>query len=105
MDSKYLAKSNEWLIVVDRDLDLYNVPALRKLFMDCIEEKEANFVLDCSQMNFIDSTGLGELASLMKTIRGYKGTITIHGLKNHINKIFTLTGLNTIFNIEGDEDE
>ncbi len=105
MKRKYQADSNTWFVDVDNDLDLYNVPELRQLFMNCIEEKEADFLLDCTQMNFIDSTGLGELASIMKSVREYNGTITIRGLKKHIMKIFTLTGLNTIFNIEGDENE
>ena len=105
MYSKYLKENDTWLIIVDKDLDLYNVPALRKILMECIEKKKTNFILDCSQMNFIDSTGLGELASTMKKVKSYNGTITIRGLKSHINKIFALTGLKTVFIIEGDEYE
>ena len=105
MDSKYIEKNNVWLIDIDKDLDLYNVPVLREIFTKCIEKNKSDFILDCSQMNFIDSTGLGELASTMKKVKNYGGTITIKGLKNHIKKIFILTGLNTIFDIEGNENE
>ncbi len=105
MDSKYIEEINAWLITIDTDLDLYNIPDLRKIFKECIKSKKANFILDCTNMNFIDSTGLGELASTMKTVNEYGGTITIRGLRSHICRIFKLTGLTTILDIEGEYDE
>ncbi len=105
METKYLADKDVWFVTIDNDLDLYSVPELRKVISECISQKEADFVLDCSEMGFIDSTGLGELASLMKNVKKYYGTITIKGLKKHIKKVFMITGLSTIFNIEGEDDE
>ncbi len=105
MHGEYIKNNNTWQIIIDKDLDSYNIPELHKTIMKCIKEKKIDIVLECSRMSFIDSTGLGALANLMKIVKEYKGTITIRGLKKHIKKIFKLTGLNTIFNIEGDEDE
>ncbi len=105
MEAKYLQEQDVWFVTIDKDLDLYTVPELRKKVAKCIQEKEIDFVFDCSQMDFIDSTGLGELASLMKNVKKYYGTITINGLKSHIKKVFFITGLNTIFNITGDANE
>ena len=105
MDIKYLEDGGVWLINIDCDLDLYTVPELRRNITECIAQKETDFIMDCSQMGFIDSTGLGELASLMKNVKKYNGTITIKGLKAHIKKVFLITGLNTIFNIDGDSND
>jgi len=105
LDIKYLEDKGVWYINIDNDLDLYTVPELRKNVAECIVQKEIDFILDCSQMGFIDSTGLGELASLMKNVKKYSGSITIKGLKPHIKKVFFITGLNTIFNIDGETDE
>jgi anti-sigma B factor antagonist len=102
---EYLDAKNVWLVTVDDDLDLYTVPDLRKTVNECMSKKETDFIFDCSDMGFIDSTGLGELASLMKTVNIYEGSITIKGLKSHIKKVFFITGLNTIFNIDGEADE
>jgi anti-sigma B factor antagonist len=97
-----MQEQDVWQVSIDKDLDLYTVPELRRKITDCIAEKEADFIFDCSQMDFIDSTGLGELASLMKKVKRYYGAITINGLKPHIKKVFFITGLNTIFNIDGE---
>ncbi len=105
METKYLQEQDVWFVLIDKDLDLYTVPELRKKVTECIVEKETDFVFDCAQMDFIDSTGLGELASLMKKVKKYYGTITINGLKSHIKKVFFITGLNTIFNIDGETNE
>ena len=69
METKYLNEEDIWFVKIDNDLDLYTVPELRKVVTECIKEKETDFILECSQMGFIDSTGLGELASLMKTVK------------------------------------
>lgn len=105
MERKYNSNDNTWEVIINKDLDLYNVPELRKCLTQCIEERQINIEIDCSNMSFIDSTGLGELASIMKTVKSYGGSITITGLKQHIKKIFLLTGLDTIFIIKGDNNE
>lgn len=102
MEINYLEDRDTWLIKIDNDLDLYTVPELRKAVTECVAQKETDFVFDCTEMGFIDSTGLGELASLMKNVKKYYGTISIKGLKPHIKKVFLITGLNTIFNIDGE---
>ena len=104
MEIKYLDEKDTWIIKINNDLDLYTVPELRKAVTECIAQKETDFVLDCSEMGFIDSTGLGELAGLMKSVKKYYGTISITGLKPHIKKVFLITGLNTIFNIDGEDN-
>ena len=105
METTYLDDKGVWLVEIDGDLDLYSVPELRKVVNDCVSERKSDFLFDCSQMSFIDSTGLGELASLMKNVKSYEGTITIKGIKPHIKKVFLITGLNTIFNIDGEANE
>ena len=105
MNSTYLSEQNVWRIQIDNDLDLYNIPELEKLMNDCIAQKKIDFLLDCTNMSFIDSTGLGVLASFMKNVKEYDGKIKIIGLKAHIKKIFVITGLHTIFDIEGIDDE
>jgi anti-sigma B factor antagonist len=105
LERKYNEDNNTWEVTINKDLDLYNVPELHKCLMQCIEEKKINIVINCKNMSFIDSTGLGELASIAKTVKGYDGIITITGLKQHIKKIFLLTGLDTIFIIKGDKND
>ncbi|MBN2878551.1 MAG: STAS domain-containing protein [Clostridia bacterium] len=99
MNKSFDSAKNLWVINIDSDMDLYSVPKLKELMLGCINEQKANFKLDCTNMDYIDSTGLGVLVSINKHIKVYDGVVTIVGLKEHIKKIFTITGLDTVFNI------
>lgn len=100
MKTTYDAQKNCWIIDIAMDMDLYNVPKLKEIMLECLEEKQASFVLDCHEMSYMDSTGLGVLASMMNRVHPFGGTITIRGLRPHIKRIFSITGLDTKFVIE-----
>jgi len=97
MKAEFNDDSQSWVVTIDMDMDLYNVPQLREIMLDCIGKKQAGIELDCHSMGYIDSTGLGVLVSTLNKVRAYDGNITITGLKPHIRKIFTITGLDGIF--------
>lgn len=101
MKAEFSDAAGRWVITIDMDMDLYNVPQLRELMLGCIAERQAGIQLDCRDMGYIDSTGLGVLVSTLNKVRAYDGEITITGLKPHIRKIFTITGLDGIFTMEG----
>lgn len=43
----------------------------------CIEEGPANVILDLSQIDFVDSSGLGALVQLVKKVQGAEGKLQI----------------------------
>lgn len=59
-------------------------------------------VIDLSAATYIDSTVLGCLCSLHKqmVLNGHAGTITIFGATGNVKRIFELTGLSKVFEIE-----
>ncbi|MDD3242970.1 MAG: STAS domain-containing protein [Eubacteriales bacterium] len=89
-----------WKVVIDKDIDVYNVSELKEAILACVEEKQAGVLLDASAMEYIDSTGLGALVSALNKVRQYGGSITICGLKPHIKRLFTITGLDGVFTLE-----
>lgn len=103
MQKSYDEVLDLWNITVDVDLDLNNVPKLKGMMLECIEEKQADIVLDCTDMPYIDSTGLGVLVSVNKHVKEYDGNILITGLKPHIQRIFKITGLDAVFHIDTQE--
>ena len=64
-------------------------------------------IIDCKELKYIDSTGLGVLIGVLKRIKDNNGNdsgnITITNLKPYIEKIFKITGLDKIFLIEVQE--
>ena len=84
-------------IALHGDIDLYNVNELKEQLQNCQAE---NILIDASDLQYIDSTGLGVLVSSRNKLKEKNGTIKIVGLKPHIYKIFALTSLDKIFEIE-----
>ena len=84
-------------IILHGDIDLYNVNELKDQLQNCHSE---NILIDANDLQYIDSTGLGVLVSSLNKLREKNGSIKIVGLKPHIYKIFALTSLDKIFEIE-----
>lgn len=55
-------------------LDAFSEPAFRKNIGKLIEEGPKNVILDLSQIDFIDSSGLGALVQLAKQAQSAGGT-------------------------------
>ena len=58
------------------------------------------FRIDCRDLSYIDSTGLGVFASILKRTKEQGSEIVLVGLKNNIRKLFNITGLDKLFVIE-----
>lgn len=86
-------------VKVDGDLDVNTVRELKTVLEENLTG-EPNIVLDCEKLNYIDSTGLGVLVSVLKKVQKYGGAIKIINLKSYLAKIFDVTGLTKIFEIE-----
>lgn len=60
-----------------------------------------NITVNCENLSYIDSTGLGAFISIYKNIKEKGEKLVITGLKPHIKKIFLITDLDKVFKIEG----
>ncbi|ACK66435.1 anti-sigma-factor antagonist [Rippkaea orientalis PCC 8801] len=58
-------------------LDAFSEPTLRKVIGEHIDEGPADVILVLSQIDFIDSSGLGALVQLVKKAQGCGGSLQI----------------------------
>lgn len=100
IEQKFNDSSNAWEIKLNGEIDIYNAPDLKESLTELIEERQGDIIIDCEDLKYIDSTGLGVLISILKKVKGYDGVIKIVNLKPYINKIFNITGLDKIFILE-----
>lgn len=103
LDANYDENNNRWDVNLYGEVDIYNADSLKNELQSLIVEKSADIVLDCTNLKYIDSTGLGVLVNALKKVEETKNSIRIINLKPYIAKIFTLTGLDKIFVIEVNE--
>lgn len=79
-------------------LDALAAVDLKEEISGYIESGENNIVLDLSKIDFIDSSGLGALVSLLKRI-GRDGDLSVTGLKKATESMFQLTRMDKVFSI------
>ncbi|MBT3318203.1 MAG: STAS domain-containing protein [Clostridia bacterium] len=103
LDANYNESNNRWDVNLYGEVDIYNADSLKNELHSLIAEKSADIVLDCTNLKYIDSTGLGVLVNALKKVKETEKSIRIVNLKPYIAKIFTLTGLDKIFVIEVSE--
>jgi len=58
-------------------LDAFSEPTFGKVIGKCIEEGPKNIILVLSQIDFVDSSGLGALVQLVKKAQNEGGTLQI----------------------------
>lgn len=95
-----LNKENENLFVdLIGDLDINSNKELKEK-VNAVEDVK-KIIINCEELSYIDSTGLGAFISIYKNLKE-KGqeNIIIKGLKSHIKKIFLITDLDKVFTIE-----
>ncbi len=95
-----------WTVVgVEGELDLHTSPQLRDHIFASIGEPPVRIALDLSQVDFMDSSSLGMLVTCLKRIRERDGELILAGVSGSPLKVFTLTGLDRVFELVGSTDD
>lgn len=81
-----------------RRLDAAQAPQFRQAVIALIEQGESRLVLDFSQVDFIDSSCLGVLVSLLKAT-GNRGELVLSNLNSNIQSMFKLTRMDRVFTL------
>lgn len=79
------------------EVDVYTAPTLQQAILTELSQDNFNLILNCTEVEFLDSTGLGVLVSALKRVRENDGSITLTNLSERIMKVFVLTGLTSAF--------
>lgn len=65
-----------------------------------LDNADKTIVLDCSQMEFISSSGLRHFLSLRKQTIAKGGKVVIKGVSADVKQVFTITGFYSLFEFE-----
>jgi anti-sigma B factor antagonist len=77
--------------------------ALRESLNELLEEGHRAFVLNMANVSYVDSFGLGQLITVWTSVRNRGGQLILLRPTDHVQALFRLTKLNTIFHISGEE--
>lgn len=73
--------------------------------LDLVNKENNHVVLLLSEVDFIDSSGLGSLISILKTLTNNNRALAMCGIKPQILNLFSVTRLNRVFRIYPNEKE
>ncbi|KAB7704812.1 anti-sigma factor antagonist [Bacillus aerolatus] len=84
------------------EIDAYTAPKLRETIFPYAEKKNTKIVIDLSEVSYMDSTGLGVFVGLFKSLNANEGTLQLTGLSERLRRLFDITGLADIMNINSE---
>lgn len=76
----------------------------RQEISDLIEAGAIEILIDFEQVTFMDSSGLGALISVLKTIRAANGTLSLCSLRQEVKMLLELADVSQFFVIFSNQE-
>ena len=93
------------IIGIEGRLDTISSAVFEKRLMELIDNQIIRILVNCSQMDYISSSGLRTLLLALKRIAPATGKFVLCEVGENIQEIFAISGFNKIFEIYPGEDE
>ena len=77
---------------------------LRKTVRELLDSGHTRILLNLGDVNYIDSSGIGELVSGFTAVRNRSGELKLLNLTKKVNDLLQLTKLFTVFDVYSDEE-
>ncbi len=77
--------------------------ALRDTLRDMIGKNQKKILLNLGEVNYIDSSGIGELVSGFTTVTNSGGQLKLLNLNKRVKDLLQITKLYTVFDVHEDE--
>jgi anti-sigma B factor antagonist len=76
---------------------------LRKTVRELLDSGQSRILLNLGDVNYIDSSGIGELVSGFTAVRNRSGELKLLNLTKKVHDLLQLTKLFTVFDVYSDE--
>ena len=76
---------------------------LRDTVRDLVAKGNKNILLNLGDVNYIDSSGIGELVSAFTSVRNQGGELKLLNLTKKVHDLLQITKLYTVFDVKDDE--
>ena len=76
---------------------------LREAVRDLIKQDKKKIILNLANVDYIDSSGVGELVGCFTTLRNAGGELKLLNLTQKVHDVLHVTKLYTVFDIREDE--
>lgn len=87
------------------ELDASTAIEMDEVMKDALAKKNYKIVIDCSELQYISSAGLGVFVSYIEDIKSNKGTLVFFDMTDKVYNVFQILGLDQIIKIVGSREE
>lgn len=87
-------ESDTIVVQIDGELDHHTAVLVKNKLDDMLNDQGIkNIVIDISDLNFMDSSGVGLFIGRFKTVSLRGGKLAVTGIKANLHKVFEVSGL------------
>lgn len=76
---------------------------LREIVRELVDKGNSKIVLNLGEVQYVDSSGIGELVKAHTTVRNQGGQLRLVNLNQRVSDLLQMTRLSAVFDIEKDE--
>ncbi|RMF78462.1 MAG: anti-sigma factor antagonist [Planctomycetota bacterium] len=87
------------LVRLRGEIDLRSSPMLRERLLDLVERRPQRVILDLSDVQYMDSSGVGTVVELKRRLDRAGAPIVLVGLQPRVRSVFEITKLDQFFKI------
>jgi len=106
-DFKVHQRDGEGVNVIDLKgyLDAHTAPDLENAFQKLLSDRKFNIIVNCKELTYISSAGLGVFMAFIEDVRKNKGDIKLSNMSPKVYNVFDLLGFPILYEIFKDEQE
>ena len=97
--------SNVQVLDLKGYLDAHTAPDLEKAFQDLLDGKKYKIIVNCKDLTYISSAGLGVFMAYIEDVRKNQGDIKLSNMSPKVFNVFDLLGFPLLYDITKDEAE
>lgn len=86
-------------------LDAHTAPRLEEALQGLVDNRRFNIIVNCRDLSYISSAGLGVFMAYIEDVRKNKGDIKLTNMSPKVYNVFDLLGFPLLYEILGDEQE
>ena len=94
------AVDNAILVILNGYIDTYNSVYFQKQVNKIVGNGFVNIVFNCSNLNYVSSTGIGSFTAFLKLVKPKNGDIVLLNIQPKVYEVFQLLGFSHFFNIK-----
>jgi len=93
------------VIEISGELDAHTASKLEECLKTLIDKKKNKIIVNCRDLEYIASAGLGVFMAYIEDVRSLGGDIKLTNMNEKVYNVFDLLGFPTLYDILDDEKE